>query len=176
MRQTTTIQSKETLLQAAPTAVSYYLTFSTRRTVIAFSLPLLIYLLTLAPTVYNLDSAELTTAAATEGIMRATGYPLYIVLGHLWVQLPFGDVGYRLNFFSAFHGAFTIALTERILQRWRVDRGRHSGRLGCWPARSIHCITITLPVASHRPSERYSDVVVFPRSIWQLIHVYSERS
>ena len=31
-------------------------------------------LLTLAPTIYDLDSAELTTAAATGGIVRAAGH------------------------------------------------------------------------------------------------------
>ena len=50
----------------------------------AVGLPLLIYSQTLAPTIYNLDSAELTTAAATNGIVRATGYPLYLVLGKIW--------------------------------------------------------------------------------------------
>jgi hypothetical protein len=46
----------------------------------AFALPLLVYVLTLAPTIYNLDSAELTTAAATGGLVRATGYPVYLML------------------------------------------------------------------------------------------------
>ena len=47
----------------------------------SFGLPFCIYLLTLAPTIYNLDSAEMTTAASTGGLMRATGYPLYLTLG-----------------------------------------------------------------------------------------------
>jgi hypothetical protein len=143
MRQTTTVQRNKPSLKAIQTIVSYSLTFSAWRTVIAFSLPLLLYLLTLAPTVYNLDSAELTTAVATGGIMRATGYPLYIVLGHLWVQLPFGDVGYRLNFFSAFHGALTIALTERMLQRLQVGPWAALGALGLL-ACSVHFWALSL--------------------------------
>ncbi len=91
------------------------------RSLLAFGLPFALYLLTLAPTIYNLDSAELTTAAATGGIVRATGYPLYLVLGHLWSYVPVGDVGYRMNLFSAFSGALTIALAERILRRWQVS-------------------------------------------------------
>ena len=51
---------------------------------VAFALPFLLYILTLAPTIYNLDSAELTTAAATLGLTRSTGYPLYILIGNLW--------------------------------------------------------------------------------------------
>ena len=86
----------------------------------AFGLPFILYTLTLAPTIYNLDSAELTTAAATGGLMRATGYPLYLFLGRLWANLPVGDVGYRMNMFSAFTGALTLLFVERILSRLSV--------------------------------------------------------
>ena len=87
---------------------------------ISFLLPLLVYVLTLAPTVFNLDSAELTTAAATGGLTRATGYPLYLMLGWLWSKLPIGDVGYRMNLLSAVSAALTLLLCERILLRLGV--------------------------------------------------------
>lgn len=101
-----------------------------RVTVLAFTLPFCLYVLTLAPTIYNLDSAELTTAAATNGLVRATGYPLYLLLGKLWALLPAGDVGYRLNLMSAFFGALTIALAERILRRQQVGGWARAGALG----------------------------------------------
>ncbi|MCB9419006.1 MAG: DUF2723 domain-containing protein [Ardenticatenaceae bacterium] len=89
--------------------------------VAAFILPFVLYLLTLAPTIYNLDSAEFTTAVATNGLIRATGYPLYLLLGNLWSWLPLpGDMGYRMNLFSAFNGAVTILLAERIMRRLGV--------------------------------------------------------
>ncbi len=105
-------------------------------TLIAFSLPFMLYLITMAPTIYNLDSAELTTAAATSGIVRATGYPLYLLLGRAWSWLPIGDVGFRLNLFSAFSGALTVALAERILRRMHVStwaRFAALGLLACAP-------------------------------------------
>jgi hypothetical protein len=86
----------------------------------SFGLPLCIYLFTLAPTIYNLDSAEMTTAASTGGLMRATGYPLYLTLGYFWSKIPLGDIGYRMNLLSAIFGALTIFLAERILRRWRL--------------------------------------------------------
>jgi len=86
----------------------------------AFAAPFVLYLRTMAPTIYNLDSAELTTAAATGGLVRATGYPLYLVIGRLWSQLPMGDVGYRMNLLSAVCGALTVMLAERILRRLGV--------------------------------------------------------
>ena len=96
----------------------------------AFCLPLLVYTLTLAPTIYNLDSAELTTAATTGGIVRATGYPLYLILGKMWSWLPVGDIGYRLNLFSAVCGAITIFLLDRILRRLAVGSWARLGALG----------------------------------------------
>lgn len=100
------------------------------RGIAAFCIPFCLYLLTLAPTIYNLDSAELTTAAATGGITRATGYPLYLLLGYLWTFLPFGDIGYRMNLFSAFCGALTIALADLIIRRLHVGRWAAFGALG----------------------------------------------
>ena len=100
------------------------------RSILAFSLPMLLYLVTMAPTIYNLDSAELTTAAATGGIVRATGYPLYLILGRVWSELPVGDVGYRMNLLSAVSGALTVLLTERLLRRLRVGPWATFGALG----------------------------------------------
>lgn len=99
-------------------------------TAAVFFLPFLLYLLTLAPTIYNLDSAELSTAAATGGIVRATGYPLYLLLGRIWTWLPVGDVGYRLNLLSAVCGALTIFLSWHILARLKVNRWARAGALG----------------------------------------------
>jgi hypothetical protein len=96
----------------------------------AFLLPFLLYLFSLAPTIYNLDSAELTTAAATLGLTRSTGYPFYVVVGHLWSKIPIGDVGYRLNLFSAVNGALTIFLVALILQRLGVGAVASFGALG----------------------------------------------
>jgi hypothetical protein len=100
------------------------------RSVAAFGLPLALYVLTLAPTIGSLDSAELTSAAATAGLTRATGYPLYLMLGYLWSWLPLGDIGYRMNLFSAFNGALTVLLAERILRRWGVGPWAAFGSLG----------------------------------------------
>ena len=100
------------------------------RALAAFSLPFIVYIFTLAPTVYNLDSAELTTAAATGGLMRSTGYPLYLTLGSLWSKIPLGDVGYRMNLFSAFTGALTIFFADRTLRKLGVSGWASAGALG----------------------------------------------
>ncbi len=111
-------------------AVRAYLPAGLIRPSLAFGLPFLLYLLNLAPTIYNLDSAELTTAAATGGIVRSTGYPLYLAIGWLWSLIPFGDIGFRMNLLSAVAGALTIALAERILSRWHIGGWAAFGALG----------------------------------------------
>lgn len=89
----------------------------------AFLIPLLVYLLTTCSTVYNLDSAEFSAAVHALGIVRATGYPLYLLLGKVFtVLLPVGDIGFRLNVMSAVCAAGTVALLYRLLLRLTQQR------------------------------------------------------
>jgi hypothetical protein len=127
---TTTARDLSLTEKAARAAIRDCLADADWRAAAAFGLPLILYLLTLAPTVYNLDSAELTTAAVTGGLVHATGYPLYLLLGRVWFWLPIGDAGYRLNLFSAVNGALTVALGERILRRLGVGPWAAFGALG----------------------------------------------
>lgn len=96
----------------------------------AFGIPLLFYSLSMAPTVYNLDSAELTIAASTGGLMRATGYPLYLLIGRFWSRIPLGDVGFRMNLLSAVSGALGVWLAYRIMRRLGVNRLAAIGAAG----------------------------------------------
>lgn len=73
-----------------------------------------IYLLTLAPTVQGFDSAELTVGAYALGFVHAPGYPLYMVLGHGFGLLSFGDLGERLNLMSAVFASLAIWLLFRL--------------------------------------------------------------
>jgi hypothetical protein len=93
----------------------------TAATLLAFAGSFFLYWRSMAPTVYNLDSAEFTTAVATGGLVHATGYPLYLMIGRLWSFLPIGDMGYRMNLLSVFCAASTIALLIHILRRLAVS-------------------------------------------------------
>lgn len=86
--------------------------------VLVFGLPLGVYLLTLAPTIYNLDSPDVAAAAYTLGIAHAPGYPLYTLLGWLFSHaVPLGDVGMRLNLMSALLGAGTVLLVYYVARQ-----------------------------------------------------------
>jgi len=77
----------------------------------------IVYWRTMAPTVYGLDSAELTTGAYVLGIVHAPGSPLFLLVGHLFTWLPFGDVGYRLNLLSACSAAAALGFVYAIAFR-----------------------------------------------------------
>lgn len=89
--------------------------FAVCAAVIAFS----IYLITLAPTVWFIDSGELAAVASTLGIAHPTGYPLFTIIGHVFTLLPISSSEiYNLNVMSAFFcslGIFVFFLLMKYL-------------------------------------------------------------
>lgn len=68
---------------------------------LSFLIPLCLFLFTLCPTAYWLDSGELIACASSLGIAHPTGYPLYVVLGRLFSQIPLGETAERISSLSA---------------------------------------------------------------------------
>lgn len=63
---------------------------------------LIVYRLTVIPTMVDQDSGELVAAAHTLGIAHPTGYPLWTMLGRLFDLLPLGGTSaYRVAMLSA---------------------------------------------------------------------------
>jgi len=80
-----------------------------------FFITSIVYILTLAPTVYFGDSGELTAAAYNLGIAHPPGYPLYLLLGKLFMLLvPIGDMAMRMNLLSAFFASLAAVLVYLI--------------------------------------------------------------
>jgi hypothetical protein len=84
---------------------------------LVFLAPFCLYFNTMAPTVYGLDSAELTTGAYTLGIIHSPGAPLYLLVGRLFCFLPFGDVGWRVNLVSVLTGALSSFFVYTTIRR-----------------------------------------------------------
>ena len=87
--------------------------------------PLLVYLLTLAPTVTwahdGADGGDVITAAYTLGVPHPPGYPTYCLLGWLFAHLPLRDVAWRLNLMSAVGAALAaLGLCAAVLE-WRRE-------------------------------------------------------
>ena len=87
---------------------------------------LLVYLRTLAPSIVEGDGAELVTAAYHAGVPHATGYPLYMLVGHGFTRyFPFGTVAFRMNLLSALFAALAVFLV--CLLATRITRSRAAG-------------------------------------------------
>lgn len=112
---------------------------------LAALLPLLVYLRTLAPTVYGLDSAELSAGAYVLGIVHSPGSPLYLLLGHWFTKLPIGDVGYRLNLMSACAAALTIVFI--YLVNYELTGQRRLSLLSAWFLGFTYYVWITAVAA-----------------------------
>ncbi len=79
---------------------------------------LALYLRTLAPGVLAGDAGEFQFVAYLGGIAHPTGYPLYLMLGWLWSHLlPWGNVAWRMNLFSALCGGLAVGLTYLLAER-----------------------------------------------------------
>lgn len=79
------------------------------------------YTRTLAPTVLDGDAALFQYTPYVLGVTYPTGYPLYILLGKLWLTLfPFGEIAWRMNLFSALCSAVALPL---IYQAARLFNG-----------------------------------------------------
>ncbi len=69
-----------------------------------------LYLRTLAPgTVYLQDTAEFQTKLYTLEVIHPTCYPIYQMVGKLWVtMLPFGTMAWRVNLLSALFSVIAL--------------------------------------------------------------------
>jgi len=91
---------------------------------------LAVYLLTLSPTVGFIDSGELAAVACTLGVAHPTGYPLFTLLGRLFVMLPLPwEEIVRLNMMAALLCAASVfvffhlsrVLLEPVARRFGVS-------------------------------------------------------
>ena len=78
-----------------------------------FLISLFVYVYTMTPGIAAGDCGELTCAVYFLGGAHSPGYPLYCVLGKLfmWLFYIIGRIVFRLTFLSAFGGAITIAFS-----------------------------------------------------------------
>lgn len=73
--------------------------------VLAVTVPLAIYLLTLAPSVTFFDSGEFITAIHSLGTAHSPGYPFFVNYAKPFTWLPFGSIAFRVNIATAVSAA-----------------------------------------------------------------------
>ncbi|MEI6756523.1 MAG: DUF2723 domain-containing protein [Chlorobium sp.] len=86
-----------------------------------FAVSEILYLKTMAPTFSFWDCGEFIATAFTLGIPHPPGSPLFLLLGRLFLMIPFfGDIGARVNLISTLASAATIMLTYLITVRLMI--------------------------------------------------------
>jgi len=79
---------------------------------------LLVYLLTMAPSVTFDNSGELVTVAWHGGVARAPGHPFWTMVTFLWTRVfLIGNVAWRVNLLSALWAALASGLTALLVSR-----------------------------------------------------------
>lgn len=87
-----------------------------------------LYALTAPRTVSLEDDGLFVLSSYFLGIEHPPGYPLFTVIGHLFSQLPFGSVAYRVHLASALFGALSGAVL------WLCARSVVAGRIPAYLA------------------------------------------
>lgn len=120
-----------------------------------FLLPLAFYLSTLTPGVGERDGYELQAISATLGYAHPTGYPLFPILGRIWIALfPFGSLAWRINVLCALYAAASIPLLYGTARRILKSRP-----IAAWSALAF-AFSRTLWTQAAQP-EKYTFNILF---------------
>lgn len=95
---------------------------------IVFFLSLAVYLATMPTSVTLEDDGLFILSAYFNGISHPPGYPLHTLLGHLFTQLPFGTIAYRVHLLSAVLAALASVLVWQLV--WSLVRSRIAAYVG----------------------------------------------
>ena len=83
---------------------------------LSFFIPLLVYILTMAPTVSFWDCGEFIATSYILGVPHPPGAPFYLLLGNIFSSLPlFDDIGARVNFISPIASALSVMFLYLII-------------------------------------------------------------
>lgn len=141
--------------------------------IIAFA----VYIMTLAPTVWFIDSGELAAVATTLGIAHPTGYPLFTIIGHIFTLLPIGSSEiYRLNLMSAFFCSLGIfmfyVLVKFFMQNGTIAEDKpaakqHKNKSTKSPATSVKEKVTAIPdIIVYTVSGFAALVLAFSKTYW----------
>jgi hypothetical protein len=94
-----------------------------------------IYLRTMLPATGFWDTGEAQTVPPTLSIFHPTGFPMYLMVGWLWSQLPIGEVAWRMNLLSgvsvAVAAGFVVLIAGHLIgERDRALRATAAGIAG----------------------------------------------
>ena len=83
---------------------------------LAFLIPFVLYLITMAPTTSFWDCGEFIATSYILGVPHPPGSPLFLLLGNVFSNLPlFNDIGARVNLISPIASALSVMFLYYII-------------------------------------------------------------
>ena len=106
---------------------------------LVFTISLVVYYLTMAPSICLWDCGENLAASACLGLPHPPGTPLLIMINRAWLVLTsfIGDIGYRFNLIAIISSAVTVLLIYLIIARSMVFLIGQPDTL--WKRLTIYC-------------------------------------
>lgn len=120
-----------------------------------FALSLIVYLMTVQPTVSFWDCGEFIATSYLLQVPHPPGTPLFLILGKIFSMIPFVDnIGLRVNMISVISSAFTVMflylVAVKLIQQYKkVTENR------------FDALTVYLPAAIGALSLAFSDTFWF---------------
>ncbi|NPE27372.1 DUF2723 domain-containing protein [Methanococcoides sp. SA1] len=98
-------------------------------TALTFFISLVVYMMTVAPTVSFWDCGEFIATSYTLGVPHPPGSPLFLLIGRFFSMLPIGsDIAYRVNLMSpvvsAFSVMFLFLIIAQLLKKWDTGNSK----------------------------------------------------
>jgi len=118
---------------------------------IVFLITLVIYVMTVQPTLSLWDCGEFLACAYTLSTPHPPGAPLHILVGRIFTMIPFGeDIGFRMNMLSVISSALSVLMlylvSVKAIKNWRGK-----------PKNLFDIIIICIPSAIGALSYAFSD-------------------
>ncbi|MGH9930554.1 MAG: protein O-mannosyl-transferase family [Pyrinomonadaceae bacterium] len=131
---------------------------------------LALYLYTLAPNVTLVDSGELILAAHSLGVAHPPGFPLYVLLAHIFSLLPLGNFATRIHLVSALSAALAATMMTLLVIEATLIRSKPEQKTKIAKKRERQ----SSPKVEERLAKDASTIVIFaPGMIAGLLFAFS---
>ena len=106
-----------------------------------FVISLIIYLLTVQPSVSFWDCGEFISASFYMQVPHPPGTPFFLLLGNIFSQIPFIDnVGFKVNLISVFSSAFSVFFLYLVAVKLiNIYKGSKPKSSGCYSYLCCSC-------------------------------------
>jgi hypothetical protein len=136
---------------------------------------LVVYGTTMAPTLtwahHGADGGDLVTSVARGSLPHPPGFPTYLLLGELFIRLPWGDPAWRLNLMSAVLAAGAVGLTASAV-RLHLRSRTHNSQAAIHNLQSAICAGFSLGLAPLFWSQALIAEVYAPAAFFAALVMY----